>query len=307
MNAYHGRNVSRRQWQFTVAVLACALIAGLGYSPILMAETHRYQASLHEADWQVSASVFECRLFQTIPGFGEAEFVHQAGEALEFRIDSYADVVDGGDLVLRSEPPPWNFKRQAVVLAELEAVQNPARVAFDTMMARRLISEMLVGMVPTLSGRSSFAHDQLINVGLSPLRFKAAYNSYQHCAGDLLPVNYEQVGRSTLFWPSGSRQLTAEARQLLDNIVLYSRADERVVGFEVDSFTDTAGETRENLLLSEERAFLVTNYLISQGVDPETIATRAHGEREELLVVNPERTAADRNRNRRVNIVMLRR
>jgi hypothetical protein len=113
MNAYHGRNVSRRQWQFTVAVLACALIAGLGYSPILMAETHRYQASLHEADWQVSASVFECRLFQTIPGFGEAEFVHQAGEALEFRIDSYADVVDGGDLVLRSEPPPWNFKRQA--------------------------------------------------------------------------------------------------------------------------------------------------------------------------------------------------
>lgn len=307
MNLYHGRNVSRCHRQSITAVLACTLIAGLSYSPVLLGETHRYQASLHEADWQVSASVFECRLYQTIPGFGEAGFIHQAGEALEFRIDSYADVVDGGELVLRSEPPPWNFKRQAVVLAELETVQNPARVSFDTMMARRLISEMLVGMVPTLSGRSSFARDQRINIGLSPLRFKAAYNSYQHCAGDLLPVNYEQVGRSTLFWPSGSRQLSAEARQLLDNIVLYSRADQRVVGFEVDSFTDTAGETRENLLLSEERAFLVTNYLISQGVDPETIATRAHGEREEFLVVNPERTAADRNRNRRVNIVMLRR
>jgi hypothetical protein len=272
-----------------------------------MAETHRYQASLHEADWQVTASVFECRLFQSIPGFGEAEFVHEAGEALEFRIDSYADVVDGAELVLRSEPPPWNLKRQAIVLAELDSVQDPARVTFDTLMARRLISEMLVGMVPTLAGRSNFARDQHINIGLSPLRFKAAYNMYQHCAGDLLPVNYEQVGRSTLFWPSGARQLSAEARRLLDNIVLYSRADERVVGFEVDSFTDTAGETRENLLLSEERAFLVTNYLISQGVDPESIATRAHGEREEFLVVNPERTAADRDRNRRVNIVMLRR
>lgn len=307
MNAYQGRNVSRHHRQSSIAILACILITGLSCSSNLVAETHRYQASLHEADWQVSASVFECRLFQAIPGFGEAEFIHQAGEALEFRIDSYADVVDGGELVLRSEPPPWNFKRQAVVLAELESVKNPARVTFDTMMARRLISEMLVGMVPTLSGRSSFAPDQHINVGLSPLRFKAAYNSYQHCTGDLLPVNYDQVGRSTLFWPSGSRQLSVEARQLLDNIVLYSRADERVVGFEVDSFTDTAGETRDNLLLSEERAFLVTNYLISRGVDPEIIATRAHGEREEFLVVNPERTAADRNRNRRVNIVMVRR
>jgi len=301
MSAYQGIRA------ITITALLCSVMLGLSYPVSLSAETYRFQASLHEADWQLSASVFECRLFQSIPGFGEAEFVHEAGEDLELRFDSYSDVVEGSDLVLRSEPPPWNFKKQVTVLAELGTMPDPATVTLDAMMARRLISEMLVGMVPTLSGSASYASDQEISIGLSPLRFKSAYNNYQHCASDLLPVNYDQVGRSTLYWPSGSRQLSDDAKDLLDNIVLYSRADERVVGFEIDSFTDTAGEQRDNLLLSEERAFLVTNYLISQGVDPETIATRAHGEREEFLVVNPERTAADRDRNRRVNVVMVRR
>lgn len=307
-----GRHQSTRLFIFCFGLLRFALGIGCaGFAAQLAAETHRYQASLHEADWQVESSVFECRLFQSIPGYGEAEFLHRAGEPLRFRVTGFADVIARDALVLKSEPPPWNYSREPVLLAasvEQSGVGGSATgVMLDTPLARKLIAEMLSGMVPTLSGFSNYDSEQAINVGLSPLRFKAAYDAYQLCASHLLPVNYDQVGRTTLFWPSGARQLSVEARQLLDSIVLYSKADASITGFEIDSFTDTAGDQRENLLLSEERAFMVTNYLISLGVDPESIATRAHGEREEFLVVNPERTAADRDRNRRVNVVMQRR
>ncbi len=303
MNACQGRVESMRATPGICWVSAVSLLV----AQTLHAETHHFQASMHEAEWQMESSVFECRLYQPIPGYGEARFRHAAGEQLLFTMEAYAETVTGQDLIFRSEPPPWNFKREPSLILELDEAINPKMLVLNTAEARKLISEMLLGMVPTLIGQSAISIEQQISVGLSPLRFKSAYSNYQDCAADLLPVNYSQVGRSTIYWPSGARQLSLESMKLLDDIVLYSKADSSVVGFEVDSFTDTAGEQRENLLLSEERAFLVTNYLIRQGIDPETIATRAHGEREEFLVVNPERSAADRDRNRRVNVVMVRR
>jgi outer membrane protein OmpA-like peptidoglycan-associated protein len=173
--------------------------------------------------------------------------------------------------------------------------------------ANLLIAEMLTGMMPRIVGKSAYTNFESVAVTLSPLRFQVAYEFYQNCSDSLLPANYAQINRSTIFWSSGAKSLSAKSMQLLDSIVLYSRADDSIIGFEIDSFTDTAGERRDNLLVSEERAFLVTNYLIRKGIDPEIIATRAHGEREEYLIVSPEKTQADRNRNRRVNIVMLQR
>ena len=190
-------------------------------------------------------------------------------------------------------------------MSALEARQTKV-LEFESDVAETAIRQLLLGRVPTIVAELQSPAGLRVEVGASPIDFQSAHRAYRGCQADLLPVNFAQVGNSTIFWKSGARELTSADRALLDNIALYSATDPRVIGFEIDSFTDTAGERRDNLLLSEERAFMVTNYLISKGVNPETIATRAHGEREEYLAVNPERTAADRDRNRRVNIVMLR-
>lgn len=264
-----------------------------------------YQASMHEASWAVNASVFECVLTQSIPQFGEARFYHQAGERLQFRLDSFDRILQSETISLSSVPPPWNFNAAEKNFG-LMGLPKDSDIQLDDSVANLLMVEMLTGMMPRLAGGSVYSSFESVVVILSPLRFQTAYESYQQCSKSLLPANYAQLNRSTIFWPSGANSLDANARQLLDSIVLYSQADPSISGFEVDSFTDTAGERRDNLLLSERRAFLVTNYLISKGIDPETIATRAHGEREEYLIAKPEKTQADRNRNRRVNIVMLR-
>jgi outer membrane protein OmpA-like peptidoglycan-associated protein len=269
------------------------------------ARTRLYQASMHEASWLIDVSVFECTLTQSIPQFGEARFYHRAGERLQFRLETFDPILESDSLSLSSVPPPWNFNSSEQDFGHLGLPAN-GNIRLDEGAANLLMAEMLAGMMPRLKGKSSYSNFESVEVTLSPLRFQVAYQSYQQCSRRLLPANYAQLNRSTIFWPSGAKSLNSQATRLLDNIVLYSQADDSIIGFEIDSFTDTAGERRDNLLMSEERAFLVTNYLIRKGIDPEIIATRAHGEREEYLIVNPEKTSADRNRNRRVNIVMRR-
>ena len=69
---------------------------------------------------------------------------------------------------------------------------------------------------------------------------------------------------------------------------------------DVYGHTDSTGTHEYNQTLSERRAQSVGAYLTSRGVQPVRIATRGFGETQ--LLVNPERTEADRQANRRVEI-----
>jgi outer membrane protein OmpA-like peptidoglycan-associated protein len=64
--------------------------------------------------------------------------------------------------------------------------------------------------------------------------------------------------------------------------------------------TDSTGSDSYNQQLSERRAESVANYLSSRGVVRARMATRGFGESQ--LLVNPERSEADRAANRRVEI-----
>jgi outer membrane protein OmpA-like peptidoglycan-associated protein len=69
---------------------------------------------------------------------------------------------------------------------------------------------------------------------------------------------------------------------------------------DVYGHTDSTGSDSYNQTLSERRAQAVASYLSSRGVQPVRIATQGFGESQ--LLVNPERTEADRQANRRVEI-----
>jgi outer membrane protein OmpA-like peptidoglycan-associated protein len=69
---------------------------------------------------------------------------------------------------------------------------------------------------------------------------------------------------------------------------------------DVYGHTDSTGSDAYNQSLSERRAQSVAGYLESRGVQRVRIATQGFGE--SRLLVNPERTEADRQANRRVEI-----
>lgn len=105
---------------------------------------------------------------------------------------------------------------------------------------------------------------------------------------ELAPIEFDE--RRARLRP-GSRETLDRAVEILERRPDAGRL--RVVGH-----TDSDGSARRNLDLSQRRAEAVVAYLIEQGIDPERV--EAVGVGEEQLLVSPERSSADKQRNRRI-------
>lgn len=266
-----------------------------------------YYADTDVARWVTESSIFECTMRQHIPGFGDAVFYQQAGELLSFYLQAPANPMQEGRALLTSQPPVWRQDLDGRDLGYVTVSEGRRPVTLDTARSRMVLSELDRGMVPTLMRRAWFSEEESVHIGLSPVQFATAYADYHRCMDDLLPVNFGQIERSTVFWLPNQRELGDDARQLLDNIMAYTHADPAIYAFEINGFTDGAGNPRDNLELSRVRAFAVQDYLISQGLDENMLTTRFFGSTPEFHIVRDERSAADRDRNRRVTIRILRR
>jgi outer membrane protein OmpA-like peptidoglycan-associated protein len=265
-----------------------------------------YYADIDRAIWQVESSVFECRLLQQIPELGLAVFYHEAGESLSFYLQANDNPMQAGRALLTSVPPVWRKDLPVRDLGYVDVATTNRPVNLDASRSRLILAELERGMVPTLMRRAWYSEDESVHVGISPVNFGEAYQQYNECTSQLLPVNFGQIERSSVFWRSGQRELDNAIRAQLDVLVTYLKADLRVYQLEINGFTDGSGNPRDNLEFSRLRAFAVHEYLVSQGIDESRLATRFFGSTPEFRIIADERTAADRDRNRRVTIRLLR-
>lgn len=265
-----------------------------------------YYADIDRAIWQVESSVFECRLLQQIPELGQAVFYHEAGESLSFYLQANDNPMQAGRALLTSVPPVWRKDLPVRDLGYVDVATTNRPVNLDASRSRLILAELERGMVPTLMRRAWYSEDESVHVGISPVNFGEAYQQYNECTAQLLPVNFGQIERSSVFWRSGQRELDDAIRAQLDVLVTYLKADLRVYQLEINGFTDGSGNPRDNLEFSRLRAFAVHEYLVSQGIDESRLATRFFGSTPEFRIIADERTAADRDRNRRVTIRLLR-
>lgn len=286
-------------WLLMLSVTAVVRVATAG-------TVSSYYAEIDVAGWQADSSVFECSLVQQIPGLGQAVFYHQAGESLRFYLQTPSTPMQAGRALLTSQPPIWRQELGVRDLGYVDVAISRQPVSLDTPRSRLLIAELERGMVPTLMRRAWFSDHESVHVGLSPVHFGAAYAEYHECTAALLPVNFSQIERSTVFWQPNQRELSDDMKAQLDNIVTYVEADPDVSGFEVNGFTDGAGNPRENFELSRIRAFAVHQYLVDQGINEDMLNTRFFGSAPQFRIVEDERSAADRDRNRRVTVRVLR-
>lgn len=265
-----------------------------------------YYADFDRSQWQVKGSIFECVLSQQIPLYGEAVFYRQAGMPVLFSLNAHENEMAAGKALLTSAAPSW---RQGIIDRDLGYItisEGKKPVSLNSQETRLVLAELVSGMMPTVVRSAWYNENSAVTVSVSPVNFTSAYEQYQGCLGDLLPVNFSQVERNTIAWRSGQMELDAEAKQLLDNIVAYARGDSTVNSIQINGFTDTPGTNAQNLEISRMRAFMVHSYLVSKGIDEALLETRYFGETEEYLIVRNERTASDRNRNRRVTVLLRR-
>jgi len=106
----------------------------------------------------------------------------------------------------------------------------------------------------------------------------------------------------TILFDTGKATIKFESGEILQNIAdilkEYSYAN-----FNVEGHTDSVGSEKLNQKLSEERAQSVVDYLVENGIDRSRLKPAGYGESKPLM---PNTTRDGRNRNRRVEINLIR-
>lgn len=103
-----------------------------------------------------------------------------------------------------------------------------------------------------------------------------------------------------LFFDTGSAMLKAGARNMLAKIAEQLRINEDT-RITVEGHTDSVGSEAMNMVLSEQRANAVRDFLVNRGVPAARISTTGLGEG---LPVAPNTNPAGRQQNRRVELII---
>ena len=112
----------------------------------------------------------------------------------------------------------------------------------------------------------------------------------------------QQIELNGVTFEFNKARLSANAQTILDTIApaFIGQPGLRV---EIAGHTDSIGSASANLTLSQKRAEAVRAYLIAKGAKPDQLRAKGYGKTEPLI--SPERTADDRERNRRVEFRVL--
>lgn len=251
---------------------ACSLLAAAN-----VAQAATYGAGIENSQWYLSESVFECTLVHQVPGYGRAVFRHRAGESLSFFLESETPVMRPGRGMLVVEAPSWRPGTAPRSLGRVNIDDGRRPVSLDSRLAMNMVQGLLEGMDPTVT-RESWYDGSPVRVKVSNINFAGPFSGYRSCTSGLLPVNYDQIKRSRIPFAAGSTSLSGADRELLDNIVAYVMADSTVERIFVDGHTDSSGSRIDNRALSEQRANVVAEYLIGEGVDTNMVTVRAHAD-----------------------------
>jgi len=258
-----------------------------------------FQSPMDESSWAVDGSIFECRMTQDIPYFGQAVFERLAGEPSSFYLNSKTARMRTGKASLVATAPVWKPYGQRDNLGWVDVAQGKKPVFVGSRQSMRMLAELSQGQEITITRKPWYGDEESLQVSLSTVSFQAAYRQYLTCLATLLPVNFEQIARTAIYFPSGREELKPSEILKLQHIITYVTADPSVTSFFVDGHTDGVGGRGENLDLSKLRAERVAKFLTDQGIPADQVATRWHGER---YPVTTNRTRKGRAQNRRVTI-----
>lgn len=258
-----------------------------------------FTPSISESTWTLSGDKFACSIVQPIPRYGKAEFFHEAGEDLTFRLHTNKNLMKTGKASVSVEPPIWLPGKPYLNMGYTSVNQSKIPLTVDSNRSNRLMQALMEGMQPNFTRKSRYDVRESISVMVSPANFDQYYEDYLSCIAGLLPVNFNQVSRTRVNFATGGDKLSVRSKHQLDMLALYVKEDPSVLAIYIDGHTDNVGRRFNNRQLSEFRSIKVSEYLQRKGLDESMITTRYHGER---YPVEANKTKQGRAINRRVTV-----
>lgn len=290
-----GRSRAHVRRLVTVTLLILA-----GWSTVVTGAS--FGTGLTDTEWRLDGNEFYCKFYQPIPRYGMAVFFHEAGRDLEFYLNASRNLMAEGQAALTIQAPDWRSSALTNELGYVRVRDRSIPIRVEPERASSMMAALGEGMAPTLTRQAKDGSGTL-RVWVSPVRFRQYYNDYLACSVGLLPVNYAQIERSRVNYAPGGDALDDQARRILDDIITYVQADDLILSLEVVGHSDNRGTRYDNRRLSERRANKVTDYLVSNGIDPNMIQTDYQGDR---YPIADNDTAEGRAANRRTTILVRR-
>src|SRR5690554_1221005 len=278
-----------RRLRQAVAGLLCALTAAL-HGPALGAPSS-ITVAMDQVLWLYTGDRFHCQLKLSVENFGTLRFVHQAGQELNFQVDTLLN--PGATPAVSLESSLW---RQAPAQPPMRLEQKPEGLVLNAEDTRQLLA--------ALHQRLWFGIElSRLKLNVPTVHWEATAEQFEQCQERLSPLSVAQARDRALFYTQGQRALSTEQLQELAQLARYIALDPQVSRVLVDSYTDNTGSRLGNLQLSRERAADVAAALREFGVPAKLIEQRAHGER--YPSANNE-TPEGRDLNRRVTLRIIR-
>uniref|UniRef100_UPI0028A84977 flagellar protein MotY n=1 Tax=Pseudomonas nitroreducens TaxID=46680 RepID=UPI0028A84977 len=139
-----------------------------------------FQPRLESAQWTVAGDQFECRLSQSVGGFGVGEFVWRAGEQPTFRLKSQQGWLGTGSATLLAAAPPWRPGQGDLNLGSVSVGSGEVPFNSTQQQAGRLLGGLLEGRTPEVRHRTRTGENLLVR--LLPARFADGYAQFQECS-----------------------------------------------------------------------------------------------------------------------------
>lgn len=258
-----------------------------------------YTPAMDKSEWQVNSSIFLCELRQEVPFYGAASFYHRAGERLALQLQSDTPRLKTGKAKLTARAPVWRPNLSAIELGYVPVTQGLLPVNLNDQLSNRALTELHGGRELVFTRYPWYGATESSRIALSPIKFQAAYQQFLKCLGGLLPVNYDQIAKSSVYFPSSGDDFPMSEKRKLSNIAIYILNDPKVTHLYIDGHTDSKGIRDENLELSKRRAESVAQFLKNEGVPEDKLTVRWHGERYPVV---SNQTNKGRAQNRRVTV-----
>ncbi len=276
-------------------VVFLTMISGMA---AMGAKAGNYSTPMDNTIWQVESSIFACKLTQPIPHFGSATFIDEAGLPLMLQIESPVLKKQADTITVFSAPAPWH-----PFGANIEHASNPVQdqAYRHEPGATELLDKMSNGQWAQLD---ILANTQLKHrITLTSVGIADVIEPFSECRKTLLPVNFEQIKHTIVYYDSGQQGYRKDHHLLLQDMIAYILADPRVNRIEIDGHTDGIGDSLANRTLSMERSDTIRSLMLKRGITSSKITTRYHGDR---YPIGSNNTVEGRAKNRRVEIRLYR-
>ncbi len=186
----------------------------------------------------------------------------------------------------------------------------PSSVELGDLSNKQIISKLQTDETGNYLTTLPVGKDYAFNVNRKGYLFFSEHFMLTHTSTDsiyqmdipLQPIEANaSVVLKNIFFDVNKYELKPASQIELDDLIKLLR-ENPMVSIQINGYTDNVGKPADNLLLSENRAKSVVNYLTSKGIDPKRLSYKGYGEAQP---VSPNTTEAGRANNRRTELKVL--